>query len=171
LKKCNERFDFHPCSFKTILVLFALIVFFTIHAQPILASPLNYVLLDHWVYPAISRLETLRVLDGNDTIATNTLPLSRIEIAYLIDAALSNIQKGKIECKDSDLTLMEKLILEFQEELTSIDAKIISINSDTASSDPTATLNTYQITGSTSLFLPRGLISFTRIINQNYFQN
>ena len=121
MKKCNERFDFHPCSFKTILVLFALIVFFNIHAQPILASPLNYVPLDHWVYPAISRLETLRAFDGNDTIAANTLPLSRIEIAYLIDAALSNIQKGKVELKQADLLLMGKLVNEFQKELSVLD--------------------------------------------------
>jgi len=139
LKKCNKKFSFHPCSFKTILVLFAIIVFFTIHTQPILASPLSYVPLDNWVYPAISRLETLRAFEGNDSVATNTLPLIRIEIAYLIDTALSNIQKGKIEFKDSDLTLMEKLVLEFQDELTSIDVKVISVNSDPAGPDPATT--------------------------------
>ncbi len=81
-------------------------------------------------------METLQAFAGNNTVATNTLPLTRIEIAYLIDTVLSNIQKGKMKFKDTDLTLMEKLVLEFQEELTSIDVKIISINSDTTTPPP-----------------------------------
>lgn len=119
-----------PCS-RLILIITIISI---ILVQPISAAPLTYLPLDSWVYPEISRLEALRAFDGNDSVATNTLPLTRIEIAYLIDTALSNIQKGKMEFKDTDLTLMEKLVLEFQEELTSIDVKIISINSDTTSS-------------------------------------
>lgn len=49
-------------------------------------------------------------------------------MAYLIDTALSNIQKGKIKFKDSDLTLMEKLVDEFQEELFASGLKIIELN-------------------------------------------
>ncbi|HDP37373.1 MAG TPA: hypothetical protein ENN27_05915, partial [Candidatus Atribacteria bacterium] len=115
---------------KIILVILIIIIIFIIPTKIILASPLTYVSLDSWVYPAISRLETLQAFNGNDTVATNTLPLTRIEVAYLIDTALSNIQRGKIEFKDSNLTLIEKLVLEFQDELASIDVKIISINSD-----------------------------------------
>jgi hypothetical protein len=113
-----------------MIVFLVTVIFFVAPAKTILASPLTYVPLNSWVYPAISRLETLRAFDGNDTVATNTLPLTRIEITYLIDTGLSNLQKGKIEFKDSDITLIEKLILEFQDELSSIDVKIISINSD-----------------------------------------
>ena len=136
MKKDNEFILYH---LKIMLLILITIIIFIIPAKTILASSLNYVPLDNWVYPAISRLETLQAFNGNDSVATNTLPLTRIEVAHLIDTALSNIQKGKIEFKDSDLTLMEKLVLEFQEELTSIDVKVISINSDTASSDPAAT--------------------------------
>ena len=120
MKKCNRKYFFHLCPLKNIYILTVIIAFFTFLTPSILAHPLNYVPLGHWVYPAVSRLETLRAFDGNDTVATNTLPLTRIEMAYLIDTALSNIQKGKIEFKDSDLALIEKLVLEFQEELTSI---------------------------------------------------
>ncbi len=129
---------------KILFMILITIIIFIIPTKTISAAPLAYVPLDSWVYPAISRLETLRVFDGNDSVATNTLPLIRIEIAYLIDTALSNIQKGKIEFKDSDLTLMEKLVLEFQDELTSFGVKVISINSDTAGSEPlTATTPTH----------------------------
>jgi len=137
-KKFNKKQRTAPCFCSCSYLLFILIVvivFFVIHPQNILASPLNYVPLDSWVYSAISRLETLRAFAGNNTVATNTLPLTRIEIAHLIDTALFNIQKGKNEFKDWELALMEKLVLEFQEELASIDVEVISINSDTTSSD------------------------------------
>ena len=122
-----------PCS-RLILIITIISI---ILAQPISAAPLTYLPLDSWVYPAISRLETLQAFEGNDFVATNTLPLTRIEVARLIDTSLSNMQRGKMKFKDTDLTLMEKLVLEFQEELTSIDAKITSLNSDTESSDLT----------------------------------
>ena len=125
-----------PCSHLFLFIILFTIIIFIIPTKAISAAPLTYIPLDSWVYPAISRLETLQAFSGNDTVATNTLPLIRIEAAYLIDTALSNIQRGKIEFKDSDLTLMEKLVLEFQDELTSIDVKVISINSDTAATHP-----------------------------------
>jgi len=122
-------------SLKIMLLILIITLFSIIPTRTISAHPLTYVPLDSWVYPGISRLETLRAFDGNDSVAINTLPLTRIEIVYLIDTILSNLQKGKIEFKDSDIALIEKLILEFQDELTSIDVKIISINSDTNTID------------------------------------
>ena len=119
MKQSNKKFNFYPYPFKYILFLITIIVFFTFPTEIILANPLTYIPIDSWVYPAISQFETLQAFQGNETVATNTLPLTRAEIAYLIDVALSNIQKGKIELKDPDLTLMEKLVKEFQDELTS----------------------------------------------------
>lgn len=116
--------------FSLVLILI-ITIFCIIPIKTILASPLTYVPLNSWVYPAISRLETLQAFNGNDTVATNTLPLTRIEIAYLIDVGLSNLQRGKLKLKETNLDLMEKLVLEFQDELTSIDVKTIpSNNSD-----------------------------------------
>jgi hypothetical protein len=123
---------------KILFIILTAVIIFIIPVKTISAAPFSYVPLDSWVYPAISRLETLHAFNGNDNVATNTLPLIRIEIAYLIDTALLNIQKGKIEFKDSDLTLMEKIVLEFHDELTSIDVKIVSIDSDIAASAITA---------------------------------
>ncbi|HCL90516.1 MAG TPA: hypothetical protein DHW70_04265, partial [Candidatus Atribacteria bacterium] len=131
MKKLNN-FILHPYPSKTmLLVLIAIIIFFIIPAKTVLASPLPLinVPLDSWVYPAISRLNTLQALEGNDHVAPNTIPLTRLEVAFLIDTVLSNLQKGKVELKDSDLTLMEKLVLEFQDELFSIGVKIIPLNS------------------------------------------
>jgi hypothetical protein len=123
LKKHNRKFIFYPYIFKAILILIAVIFFFITTAKTISANPLSLinVPLDSWVYPAISRLETLQAFNGNDTIAINTIPLTRFEVASLIDTALSNVQKGKVELKEADLLLMDKLVKEFQTELSALD--------------------------------------------------
>jgi hypothetical protein len=97
-----------PCSrhLKILFIILITIIIFIIPTKKISASPLTYVSLDSWVYPAISRLEALQAFDGNDTVATNTLPLTRIEVAYLIDSALFNLQKGKLELNQQNLSLM-----------------------------------------------------------------
>jgi len=113
LKKCKKKFNLHPYPFKIILLaLIAIIIFFIIPTKTVLASPLLLinVPLDSWVYPAISRLNTLQALEGNDHIAPNTTPLTRIEVASLIDTVLSNLQEGKIELKEADLLLIDKLV-------------------------------------------------------------
>jgi len=110
-----------PCSC-LLLILFTIVIFI-IPAKTITASslPLINIPLDSWVYPAISRLETLQTFEGDDTIAINTLPLTRLKIAFLLDTALSNLQKGKVELKEADLLLMDKLVKEFQAELSALD--------------------------------------------------
>ncbi|MHC2995258.1 MAG: hypothetical protein IBV53_07150 [Candidatus Atribacteria bacterium] len=128
MKKLNN-FIFHPYPFNTILlVLITIIIFFIVSTKTVLASPLINVPLDSWVYPAISRLETLQAFEGNDHIATNTTPLTRLEIAFLIDTALSNIQRGKLELNQQNLSLMDKLVQEFQDELAFIGVKIIPLD-------------------------------------------
>ncbi|MCK4241616.1 MAG: hypothetical protein KAX30_08330, partial [Candidatus Atribacteria bacterium] len=123
MKKYNRKFIFHPYTFKAILILITIIVFFITPTKIISASPLPLINipLDSWVYPAISRLETLQAFEGNSTIALNTTPLTRFEVASLIDTALSNLQKGKAELKQADLLLMDKLVKEFHAELSALD--------------------------------------------------
>ena len=108
---------------KAMLLILIITIFFIIPAKTISANPFPpiNISLDSWVYPAISRLETLQTFEGNSTIALNTTPLTRFEIASLIDTALSNLQKGKVELKQADLLLMDKLAKEFQVELSALD--------------------------------------------------
>jgi hypothetical protein len=104
-----------------------------ISIKAVLASPLSLinVPLNSWVYPTISRLETLQAFEGNDIIALNTKPLTRLEVALLIDTALSNLQRGKLELNQQNLLLMEKLVNEFQDELSAPGLKIIKLNKTT----------------------------------------
>lgn len=120
VKKNN---NFTLCLLKAMLLILIINIFFIIPTKITLASPLPLinVPLDSWVYPAISRFETLHAFEGNSTIAHNTKPLTRFEIASLIDTALSNLQKGKVELKEADLLLIDKLVKEFQTELSALD--------------------------------------------------
>jgi hypothetical protein len=110
-----------------LLILITTILFFIIPTKITLANPppLANVPLNSWIYPEISRLETLQAFEGNDIIATNTTPLTRIEVALLIDTVLSNMQRGKLELNQQNLSLMDKLVNEFQDELASLGLKII----------------------------------------------
>lgn len=119
--KKDNKFIF--CHLKILFIVLITIIIFIIPTKTILASPLPLinVPLDSWIYPAISRLETLQAFEGNSTIALNTTPLTRLEIAYLIDTVLSNLQKGKVELKQADLLLMDKLVKEFNAELSALD--------------------------------------------------
>jgi len=124
VKKDNKFILYH---LKILFIILITIIIFIIPTKTISASPLTYVPLDSWVYPAISRLETLQAFDGNDTVATNTLPLTRIEVAYLMDSALSNLQRSKLELNQQNLSLMDKLVNDFQDELVSIGIKVIPL--------------------------------------------
>jgi len=120
LKKYH-KFIFH--HLKILFIILITIIFFIIPAKTISASPLPLINipLDSWVYPAISRLETLQAFEGNSAITLNTKPLTRFEVASLIDMALLNLQKEKLELKEADILLMDKLVKEFQEELSALD--------------------------------------------------
>ena len=151
MKKYNRKFIFHPYTFKAILILITVIIFFITPTKIISASPLPLinVPLDSWVYPAISRLETLQAFEGNSTIALNTTPLTRFEVASLIDMALSNLQKGKVELKQTDLLLMDKLIEEFLVELSALDI-------DNLYPEPTLKIEPY-FTQKMNLFYPENI--------------
>ena len=131
--KKGNNFTLYPL--KIILLILITIIIFIIPTKTISASPLTYVPLDSWIYPTISRLETLQAFDGNDTVATNTLPLTKIEVAYLIDSALSNLQRGKLELNQQNLSLMDKLVNEFQDELVSIGIKVIPLKVDSSAEE------------------------------------
>ena len=119
--KKYHKFIFH--HLKILFIILITIIFFIIPAKTISASPLPLINipLDSWVYPAISRLETLQAFEGNSAITLNTKPLTRFEVASLIDMALLNLQKEKLELKEADILLMDKLVKEFQEELSALD--------------------------------------------------
>lgn len=108
---------------KAMLLILIITIFFIIPTKTISANPFPpiNIPLDSWVYPAISRLETLQAFEGNSTIALNTTPLTRFEVASLINTVLSNLQKEKVELKQADLLLMDKLVKEFQTELLVLD--------------------------------------------------
>jgi hypothetical protein len=131
------------------MLLILIITIFIIPTKISLAKPSINVPLDSWIYPAISRLETLQAFEGNSTIALNTKPLTRYEITSLIDTALSNLQKGKVELKQADLLLMEKLAKEFH-------AELLVLNLDNLNPESTLKIEPY-FTQKMNLFYPENI--------------
>ena len=73
--------------------------------------PLNF---DGWITEALAKLETNGITGG---FHQQTAPLSRTEIAQIIEQAESRIQAGKVVVSAIDRKLLEKLKREFQSEI------------------------------------------------------
>ena len=72
--------------------------------------PLNF---DGWITDALAKLETNGITGG---FHRQTAPLSRAEIAEIIEQAESRIQTGKVVVSAIDRKLLEKLKREFRQE-------------------------------------------------------
>ncbi|MBA7566224.1 hypothetical protein ES708_07912 [subsurface metagenome] len=134
---------------KAMLLILIITIIFIIPTKTISANPSINIPLDSWIYSVISRFETLQAFEGNSTVALNTKPLTRYEIASLIDTALSNLQKGKVELKQADLLLMEKLAKEFHAELS-------TLNLDNLNPESTLKIEPY-FTQRMNLFYPENI--------------
>jgi len=163
LKRSNRDHRITYITFKNISIFLITVLFCIICSQSISASFLTNIPLNSWIYPEISRLNTLQAFIGNGSVALNTLPLTRIEIAYLLDTALFNIQKGKLVIKDSDLKAMEKLILEFQEELNSLNIKIISTSPEKISDIISDESSDAYLQGNLEYFIQQGIIKTSHL--------
>ena len=73
--------------------------------------PLNF---DGWITEALAKLETNGITGG---FHRQTAPLSRTEIAQIIEQAESRIQAGKVVVSAIDRKLLEKLKREFRSEI------------------------------------------------------
>lgn len=118
---------------RTIFFLFILFCFsFSVQFIAIAApgssnlSPIINVPLDSWIYTDLAKMEYSNLLQGEDTVALNTRPLTRLEVAKLINQALINLERGKIDFDEAQLIHLEKLVMEFEEELSRQGVKIIS---------------------------------------------
>lgn len=89
-----------------------------VHAAP--NVPLN---LDGWVSDALAKLETDGITGG---FHRHTAPLSRADVAKILQQAESRIQAGIVVPSEIDRKLLEKLKREFQAELTHPSATAIA---------------------------------------------
>ncbi len=119
----------------TRIIFFLLIIFcfsFSVQFVAIAAtsstslSPILNVPLDSWIYTELAKMEYLNLLQGENTVALNTRPLTRLEISRLINQALINLERGKIDLDEAQLIHLEKLVMEFEEELSRQGVKIIT---------------------------------------------
>jgi hypothetical protein len=88
-------------------------------------SPLVNVPLESWIYTELEKMEYSNMLLGENTVAIYTRPLTRLEVSILINQALINLERGKIEIDRVQLSHLEKLVMEFEEELRKQGVRII----------------------------------------------
>lgn len=93
-----------------ILFLFLLCISFSVHAAP--NVPLNF---DGWVIETLGKLEVSGITGG---FHRHSLPLSRDDVAKIIQRAQARINSGVVTVSSIDKKLLEKLKREFRFELT-----------------------------------------------------
>ncbi|MFH2013262.1 MAG: capsule assembly Wzi family protein [Pseudomonadota bacterium] len=86
---------------------------------PALSETSVNVNIDSWVYPALERLASLRLIESG---LINTKPLTRKEVARLINEAMSLEAEGETgqEVDNTTLFLLKKLKKEFKDELNNL---------------------------------------------------
>ena len=91
--------------FLCFIFLLLLFIFFSVHAAPNI--PLNF---DGWVIETLAKLEVSGITGG---FHRHSLPLSRDDVAKIIQHAETRIQAGVVTVSPIDGKLLEKLKREF----------------------------------------------------------
>ncbi len=105
----TSRFSPHALPILFLPIILLLSISFSVCAVP--NVPLNF---DSWVIDALARLETVGVIDG---FHRNSLPLSRADVARIIQRTDARIRIGDVVVSQIDSQLLEKLKREFQIEI------------------------------------------------------
>ena len=95
--------------------LLLLLISFPVHAAPNI--PLNF---DGWIIEALAKLEVTGVTGG---FHRHSLPLSRDDVAKIIQSAEARIQAGTVDVSSIDRKLLQKLKREFRSELAQTHAQ------------------------------------------------
>ncbi|MBN2395768.1 MAG: hypothetical protein JXC36_04805 [Candidatus Atribacteria bacterium] len=115
-----------------LIALFLLLLFLQLSMVGLLGinanaspSPLLNIPLDSWVYADLQQLESMNLLKGIGSIGLYSKPLTRREVAMLINQSLVNIQKEKIDLTETEKVRLEKLVTEFEEELKEFGVRVL----------------------------------------------
>lgn len=102
---------------KYSILLCAIIIFLLSYSSVIYATPNVPNNFDGWVTDALNKLEVSGVTGG---FHRHTLPLSREDVAEIIQTAAERVHSGTVTIVDIDRKLLEKLKREFHYELTQL---------------------------------------------------
>ena len=113
--------------FKPGLVIVLLMVF----SVPVLANPFTDVPFSHWAYDAIKKLSEKGIMSGMpDGTFKGEKGVTRYELAVTLARALEKISslKGKVDV--SDIRTIEKLTVEFADELALLGVKMAALEEE-----------------------------------------
>jgi hypothetical protein len=96
------------------------------------AGPFSDVPYGHWAYNAVSKLVSKGIIKGYpDNTFKGNKPVTRYEVAMMIAKALGEIKSGKANVSSTDLATLEKLTVEFSDELALLGVKVTALEDDT----------------------------------------
>ena len=111
---------------RKLAVLMAVVVVFAF-AVPVLANPFVDVPMNHWAYDAVAQLAAKGILQGYpDGTFQGTKPMTRYEFAVATARALAYVENHY--ASKEDLAVIQKLVVEFQDELKALGVKVDAID-------------------------------------------
>jgi hypothetical protein len=128
---------------KLMLVLSLVVVMMT----NLMAEPFSDVPFSHWAYDAISKLAAKGIVTGfPDGTFRGAGKMTRYEIALILARMLDEVQKGSVVVRDerapqtvnrpsmnsSDMEVIQKLTIEFADELALLGVKVHALEDDLA---------------------------------------
>ena len=107
------------------------IILIIICSSSIFASPFSDVPPDHWSIDAINNLKSKGIMDGyaDNTFKGNKV-VSRYHLAMVLSKMLANVEQKKGTVSKSDLKVIERLTIEFADELSLMNIKVKSLEDD-----------------------------------------
>ncbi len=108
-------------SKNSLTLLFLTVIFLLSFMCSVYAVPNVQLNFDGWVMEALTRLENVGVIDG---FHRNSLPLSRTDVARIVQRTDERIKAGDVVVSQIDSQLLKKLKREFQIEMLQLNVQI-----------------------------------------------
>ena len=115
-------------NIKSIIATSAMILTFATFAS---AEPFSDVPASHWAYEAVNSMASKGIIQGfpNGTFKGNT-NVTRYQMAMITAQALAYISEKGVNVAGDDLDNVEKLSVEFADELSLLGVKVTSLEDD-----------------------------------------
>ncbi len=114
---------------RKIFLLLALIIF--VGTSSVFAGPFSDVPKDHWAVEAVETLQAKGIFDGyaDGTFKGNKV-VSRYHLAMVTAKMLASVETNKESVSKADLKVIERLTMEFADELALMNIKVKSLEND-----------------------------------------
>ncbi|MDP7421226.1 MAG: S-layer homology domain-containing protein [bacterium] len=109
----------------SVAIVLAILMLFTV---PVMAGPYSDVPFSHWAYDAVKKLTSKGIITGMaDGTFQGNKNVSRYELAVTIARAIENIGTSGGKASSADINTLERLTVEFADELALLGVKVTAL--------------------------------------------